>query len=200
MMYQVPKGLVVLITTVLLAGCGTGLTVRDAEIVPEVPDETTEVDPMDGYVEMDVADVLSTDSGPVVVLVDPTNSLLLPIWIGSTEALVIALRLDGQAFERPLTHDLVDALLRELGGELVSVKIDNVQGSTFVATLEIRAGERMFLLDSRASDSIAMALGQGIPIYVADRVLIDSAIPAEGPEDVPTMHEEAEPKQPIVQL
>lgn len=200
MMYHVPKGLVVVATVVFLAGCGTGLTVRGPEVVPEVPDETADAESMDGYVEMGVADVLSTDSGPVVVLVDPTNSLLLPIWIGSTEALVIALRLDGQAFDRPLTHDLVDALLRELGGELISVKIDNVQGSTFVATLEIRAGDRMFLLDSRASDSIAMALGQGIPIYVANRVLIDSAIPAEGPDDVPLMHEPAEPKQPIVQL
>ena len=153
-----------------------------------------------GFVEMYVAEVLSTESGPVVVLADPAEGTLLPIWIGTSEAFAIALRLDGRAFERPLTHDLVDALIRELGAELVQVRIDGVQATAYVATLEIRDGERVFLLDSRASDSIALALSHDAPIFVSDRVLMEGGIPLDLLDTAPTNEPPREPKQPTVSL
>jgi bifunctional DNase/RNase len=132
--------------------------------------------PPEGFSVMTVSGVYPTDVGNVVILTDREGTVLVPIWIGSAEAFVIALRLSGEGFERPLTHDLTDAIIRELGGELVEVRIDSLQGSTFVATVRIRQDDRMVMLDARASDSIALALGHQAPIYVSHRVLAETGI------------------------
>lgn len=171
--------LAVTISSILVCGCGFSMAAR-----PETQDgldaePVTESETPTGFEAMHVADVLNTEDGPVVVLADAGENVLLPIWIGTAEALAIALRLDGQAFERPLTHDLVDAMLRELGAELVAVRIDSMDESTFVATLELRDGDRLFLLDSRASDSIAIALSNDAPIFVSHRVIIEAAFPGD---------------------
>jgi uncharacterized protein len=129
-----------------------------------------------GFVEMHVFVVAPTEMGNVVILADAAESRMVPIWIGETEALAISLRLDGNGFRRPLTHDLVDAILRELDASLVEVRIDSLEASTFVASLFIRQGEREFLLDSRASDSIALALGSHIPIFVSERVVSEAGL------------------------
>ena len=47
----------------------------------------------------------------VVILKDPEGDRYLPIWIGAWEASAIAMRLQGLAAERPLTHDLFAAAL-----------------------------------------------------------------------------------------
>lgn len=127
-----------------------------------------------GFLEMTVAGVMPTDQGQAVILTDDEKKSFLPIWIGGTEALSIQLRLERRRFERPLTHDLLDAVLKELGGELIKVHIDDLKSSTFTATLFLKRGDKIIELDARPSDSIALAIGAKVPIYVAKRV-VDSA-------------------------
>src|SRR6266404_9921528 len=78
-------------------------------------------------VEMKVAMILPVrGGGAAVVLIDSTRSKALPIVVGGTEALSIQLRLAKQHYPRPLTHDLMESILRELAGKVVRVQVDEI--------------------------------------------------------------------------
>jgi bifunctional DNase/RNase len=136
--------------------------------------------PPEGFVEMRAAGVIPTEHGPAVLLTTRKRDVLVPIFIGETEALSIDLRLRRREYSRPLTHDLLDAVLREVGGKIVSVQIDAIQEDVFVATLIIRVNEREVRLDSRASDAIALALGSKAPIFVSRQVIETAGMRRDG--------------------
>jgi len=115
--------------------------------------------------------VASVASGGTVLLLDPTRKVLVPIWVGSTEALAIVLRSERRRYERPLTYDLLDSVLDGMGGDVEEVRIDDLRSDTFVAHITFREGRRTFSVDARASDAIAVALGHGLPIWVAAPIL-----------------------------
>jgi len=123
---------------------------------------------------MSVGGVAPAPGGSAVVLVDGPGDIAVPIFIGGAEAMSIQLRLDGRAFKRPLTHDLVDSVLARFGGEVASVRVDRVEDEIFYGTLVLKNGSKQLELDSRPSDAIALAVGSNAPIYVAQGV-IDAA-------------------------
>jgi hypothetical protein len=140
--------------------------------------------PPPGYVEVKVIRVEpQREGGAAILLGREDKSALLPIFVGQTEALSISLRLKGEHYERPLTHDLVDAILRELGGQLVKVQIDELRANTFVGSIFVRTGERVAEIDARPSDAIALALGSHVPIYCSTRVLDRASRSGEGKEE-----------------
>jgi len=142
--------------------------------------------PPPGYVEVKVIRVEpQREGGAAILLGREDKSALLPIFVGQTEALSISLRLKGDRYERPLTHDLIDALMRELGGQLVKVQIDELRNNTFVGSIFVRSGERVAELDARPSDAIALALGSHVPIYCATKVLDRAARSTEDKDDAP---------------
>ncbi len=113
-----------------------------------------------------------TSNSPVVVLQEKGGSRVLPIWIGPAEASAIAMELGGIKFARPLTHDLVKQVILGLGGELRKVLITAVHDSTYFAELHIyRSGHDVFQVDARPSDSIAVALRLGAPIFASESLL-----------------------------
>lgn len=144
-----------------------------------------------GFVRMEVLGVLPTSEGNAVFLVDREQERVLPIWIGPSEAMSIQLRMERRRFERPLTHDLLDALVKELGGRVIRVHVDDLKGSTFVATLFVRVEGRIFTLDARPSDAIAVAVGNRVPIFVAIDVVERAGLGRdempERPFDIPTL-------------
>jgi uncharacterized protein len=95
-----------------------------------------------------------------------------PIVIGLPEAQAIERRLKGIQVKRPQTHDLLANLIRDLGGELESITINDLADQTFFASLDIRRDDGEVLsVDSRPSDAIALGIASGVPIYVAEHVL-----------------------------
>jgi bifunctional DNase/RNase len=125
----------------------------------------------DGYTEMRAAGIMMFDGGHTLGLVDDSEGVMVPISIGGTEALSIALRLESESFNRPLTHDLLDAVIDRLGAELVQVQIDRVDQGVFHASVHLRHGDEIVSLDARSSDAVALAVGNEAPIYVARGVL-----------------------------
>lgn len=107
---------------------------------------------------------------PVVILHDPETGMDLPIWIGQAEAFAIQQELEGITPPRPMTHDLLRNILMELGVELVRVEINELHDNTYYATLVLRWNDEISFIDARPSDSIALALRMGAPIYVAEEV------------------------------
>ena len=124
-----------------------------------------------GYVTMVVGGVAPTSRGSAVVLTDSKKRVGVPIFVGGTEALSIALRLNDQPYERPLTHDLLDDIMHELGGDVVAVRVDKLQDNVFHGSVLLRQGDKMLVIDSRPSDAIALALGASAPIHVSQRVV-----------------------------
>lgn len=87
----------------------------------------------------------------------------------------ISMFMRGTAKERPLTHDLMANVLRAFGGRVERVVINDVNGSVFYARLILAAenelhNKKLIELDARPSDSVAMAVQQNAPIYVANSV------------------------------
>lgn len=108
---------------------------------------------------------------PVVILKESGGERILPIWIGPGEASAIAMVLAGIEFPRPMTHDLLTTVVGELGGEVVRVHIHQVVDNTYYASLILRRGSQVITVDSRPSDSVALALRASAPIYVDDGLL-----------------------------
>jgi bifunctional DNase/RNase len=132
-------------------------------------------------VQVTVQGVVPTEQGMAVVLKPETEEVLLPIWIGEAEAFSIRLRLERRRFERPLTHDLLDAVVRELGGKVIQIQVDDLKGSTFVGMVFIQQGQRQITVDARPSDAIALAVGNRVPIYVSKKVIERAGIRKEAP-------------------
>ena len=126
--------------------------------------------PPKGFTEMTVAGVLPHDDGNTVILADGPHEVFLPIGIGDSAALAIYLRLEHKRFPRPLTHDLVDQIMRQLGGRLIKVQIEALRDDTFHGTLYMRVKNEIVHIDARASDALALALGNRVPIFVKDAI------------------------------
>jgi bifunctional DNase/RNase len=124
-------------------------------------------------IEVNVHKLMIDDNtnSPVVILKEAEGNRMLPIWIGSAEANAIAMVLQGQAFPRPLTHDLLSAIIRGLRANVVKIIISDLKDNTFYATVLLHGTDEQLTFDARPSDSIALALRSGCPIFVAESLL-----------------------------
>ena len=142
--------------------------------------------------------MMDPNSGtPIIILKDVQSDTMLPIWVGAYEANAIALEIEKIAPPRPMTHDLLRNLIRQMGAEVERVVVTNLQDNTFFAEIEMRnsEGDRM-VLDSRPSDAIALALRTDCPIYVNVEVIkasLNSMPIEEGEESEITGNEEEWP-------
>ena len=119
---------------------------------------------------------------PVLLLRESEGDRYLPIWIGQTEANAIIFEQQGVEPPRPLTHDLFRDVIGALGHSLKEVRIVDLQEGTFYADLVFDSGVRV---SARPSDSVAIALRMGVPIFVEEAVLDEAGllIPDEGDEE-----------------
>jgi uncharacterized protein len=204
---QLPKSVALscLLVFFALEGCGGGSAAsapasEPAQATPSKDQAATRraarEKPPEGYVRMVVGGVAPTPHGNAVLLSDERGTVGLPIFVGEGEALSILVRLRQHPFQRPLTHDLLDTIMRRLGGSIESVRVDAVKNNVFFATVLVRSKDRVFEVDSRASDAIALAVGNNAPIFVARPVIEQAGIdvrdlerrkpgPAPGPEPAP---------------
>jgi bifunctional DNase/RNase len=81
-----------------------------------------------------------------------------------------------------MTHDLVTDMLGELNAQVVRITVTELRESTFYAQITVAQDGSEIEVDSRPSDAIALAIRADAPIYVADRVIEESAIEFEGEE------------------
>lgn len=127
-------------------------------------------------------------STPVVILQEIAGERVLPIWIGPGEASAIAMQLAEMEFSRPLTHDLLCSVLRELGGALQKVIITKVKESTYYAELIVSRNGDVISLDARPSDSIAVALRVDARIFADEDLLEEATIEIADEETVADMN------------
>ena len=149
---------------------------------------------MTGLVEMVIESVRvhMLSNRHVVILKDPEGDRYLPIWIGAWEASAIAMRLQGLAAERPLTHDLFAAALDRLGVRVERVVINELTDETYHARIHLERDGVQVEVDARPSDALALAVRAEVPIFAADEVLAQAALAADPDEEAIADDEEAE--------
>jgi bifunctional DNase/RNase len=125
----------------------------------------------------------SSSNSYVVVLQERGGTRLLPIWIGQPEAESIVMHMHDVKRARPLTHDLVRSLIVGLGAQLRRVHITRVEKSTYYAELQIQREDTLVHIDARPSDSIAIALRLGAPIFASEALLMEPDVEEEGSEE-----------------
>lgn len=112
-----------------------------------------------------------------VILREINGERKLPVIVGSFEAQSIALALEAMETPRPLTHDLIGLLIKEIDANLVAVRITNIEDGVFYASLDINGemtGKRS--IDSRPSDAIAVGLRMKAPIMISDELFEEAGL------------------------
>ena len=108
---------------------------------------------------------------PIIILKDVEEKSALPIWIGLIEASAIATELEKIQLARPMTHDLMKNVLQTLEVEIQKIEVNDLCDNTFYARIYLRHDGKEYVIDSRPSDAIALALRAGAPIFVDKKVI-----------------------------
>ena len=135
-----------------------------------------------------------TDPSRLIYLHQTEANRFLPIVVGHCEGNAIWRKLHQVNFPRPLTHDLFQNVLAATGTRILSVQIDQLRplddretGTYFaILTLEQADGTRLEL-DARPSDSLALSVRMGFPIYVARQILEENGLSADQVPEKPAM-------------
>lgn len=110
---------------------------------------------------------------PIVLLKEVDGIRYLPIWVGAAEATAIAFAQQGLTPPRPLTHDLIKNIIDNLGTSVDSVQITHLADGVFYSKILMDKGIEV---SARPSDSIALALRTGSPIYGTEEVFNSAGI------------------------
>jgi len=139
------------------------IELREVRLVAE--DASGEESPGKAAAEGDVTDVNAGYS-------QVEGGRSFPIVIGLPEAAAIERRLKGITVKRPQTHDLLESVIKALGGKLEAICVNDLTDHTFYAQLHIRdANGKLLKIDARPSDAVALGIGGNVPILVEEHVL-----------------------------
>jgi bifunctional DNase/RNase len=125
---------------------------------------------MDVEVELSRIIINETSDQQVIVLKERHGERSFPIVIGIVEIFAIDRRLKGIKPPRPMTHDLLDSVIENLGVKIEKIVINDLRNHTFYANIYLNSDGRTVKIDSRPSDAIALGVASNAPIYVAEHV------------------------------
>jgi bifunctional DNase/RNase len=125
---------------------------------------------MDVEVELSRIIINETSDQQVIVLKERHGERSFPIVIGIVEIFAIDRRLKGIKPPRPMTHDLLDSVIENLGVKIEKIVINDLRNHTFYAKIHLSSNGRTVKIDSRPSDAIALGVASNAPIYVAEHV------------------------------
>ncbi|MDX1777955.1 MAG: bifunctional nuclease family protein [Thermodesulfobacteriota bacterium] len=111
---------------------------------------------------------------PILILKDLEDKEALSIWIGLLEASAIVVEMEEIKLPRPMTHDLVTSVLNSFAIEVSRVEITDLKDNTYFALIHLVRDGKLFKIDARPSDAIALALRTRSPIYVHETVIEQS--------------------------
>jgi len=110
-------------------------------------------------------------NAPIVILRDKDGQRVLPIWVGIFEANAIAQQIENVSPQRPMTHDLLRNVIKDLDASVQKIVVCDLQENTFYALIYLLRNGDTLAIDARPSDAIALALRAKAPIFVEDAVI-----------------------------
>ena len=154
---------------ILLVGC-SAIGVVHVHAQPPSPS---------GQVKVEDVKVVWSDVGPVVLLT--ARDAVIPIFVDPTVAGSIHGALTGEKTPRPLSHDLMHAILQAYDMTVVQVGI-SLKGQVYHGELTMATDGQTKVFDCRSSDGIALAIHFGTPIFV-EEALLERAREGQSPND-----------------
>ena len=145
-----------------------------------------------------IAPSVAQNQSYAVILGEIKGKRRLPIVIGMSEAQAIAMAMENMTPGRPLTHDLIKNILTTFDTSIKEVLINNLLEGVFYAQLICDKDGDEYIIDSRTSDALAMAVRFGCPIYIYSHILDSAGMEyveseEEGTDEPQDMFEEEEP-------
>lgn len=145
-----------------------------------------------------IAPSVAQNQSYAVILGEIKGKRRLPIVIGMSEAQAIAMAMENMTPGRPLTHDLIKNILSTFDTSIKEVLINNLLEGVFYAQLICDKDGDEYIIDSRTSDALAMAVRFGCPIYIYSHILDSAGMEyveseEEGTDEPQDMFEEEEP-------
>ena len=128
---------------------------------------------------IDSVRVSLTSQQRIVLLRRVDGEKFLPIWIGPFEAEAITIALQEIEMARPQTHDLILQTLSQMNARLTRVEVVALKEDIFYGNLVIEKDDQTLLIDSRPSDSIALAARAHVPILVSSEIFDAAGIMPE---------------------
>lgn len=124
-------------------------------------------------IQMELSRIVINESGDeqVIVLQETNGTRTFPIVIGTYEAIALDRKIKNVKTPRPLTHDLIENILKELDINLLKVVVTQLKNNTFYAKLILKQNGREKEIDARPSDAIVIATQLKSPIFVEEEVL-----------------------------
>lgn len=106
-----------------------------------------------------------------LLLSEENGDRTISITIGGFEAQAIVIKLEHIEPPRPLTHDLFKVFAQQFNMTISEVMINKIENGRFYSVLVCNSQDKKFIVDSRTSDAIALALRFGCPIYINEETL-----------------------------
>ena len=111
-----------------------------------------------------------------LVLGESEGNRRLPIIIGMFEAQAIAIEIEKIVPNRPMTHDLFKAFSLNFEIDVREVYISDLKEGVFFAKIICEHNGKVFEIDSRPSDAIAIGLRFNVDFYTNESILTEAGI------------------------
>jgi len=128
------------------------------------------------FVEAEVWNVAHTDQGYAVLIKPIGAEAAIPIFIGQLEAQSILIGMGDIPMPRPNTHDLFLEGLSKTGNTLSKIEISAIKDGIFYSSIYIKNISGNVTLDSRPSDSIALAVRAECPIFISEEIIDEAGV------------------------
>jgi bifunctional DNase/RNase len=111
-----------------------------------------------------------------LVLGESGGNRRLPIIIGMFEAQAIAIEIEKIVPNRPMTHDLFKAFSHNFDISVKEVYISDLKEGVFFARIICEHDGKIFEIDSRPSDAIAIGLRFEVDFYTNENIMTEAGI------------------------
>lgn len=116
----------------------------------------------------------------VIILREKDTERFLAVWIDNYMAEQITFTLQEVEVARPMSHDLIKNILKELNSRILRVEIVAIRGDVFYANIVLQTEEnKQISIDSRPSDALALAVRTNVPIFVSKEVMKNAGVEPE---------------------
>ncbi len=120
--------------------------------------------------------ISETSDQQMVILKEKGGIRKVPIIISIFEAIAIDRAINDRPLIRPMTHDLMADIISSSGSSVEKVTVTKLEDNTFYAEIAMDTPAGIKIIDSRPSDSIALAVRVHCPIYVNENVFDTAGI------------------------
>ena len=128
---------------------------------------------MSDLVRAGVEDICPSPYGCAVFL--SADSKTFVVYVDRARGAALQSALEGLSSDRPLTHEFVMQMLDGLDCRIARTVIYHVEDGTFFTRMTVEMsneiGEKIVEIDGRPSDTFALAMRAGAPIFIESSVL-----------------------------